>query len=84
MTKQKNIDKNFRHEPVISSLYYYDVYISQCSCGELYRNSEALDRHIEKSNKKTKSRPISISIKATEAEAKYLRDLRNWEKQSKK
>ena len=55
--ENKNVNnKNTKHihKRVISSLYYYDYYADECSCGDIYRSREALDRHIEKSNKNKK------------------------------
>lgn len=52
--KNKNTD-DVKHEQVISSLYYYDYYAAECSCGNIYRSRDALNRHIEKSNKNRRS-----------------------------
>ena len=38
---------------------------------------------INKKKKAKQSTPITLSIKATPAEAKYLRDLRRWERNGK-
>jgi len=48
--KKKSIDNkvsDFKHEEVISSLYYLDTRYVACSCGDIYTSRKAFDRHIE-------------------------------------
>ena len=51
---------------------------------ECYNCKDEIKKKKAKQLKKTKeSTPIILSIKATPAEAKYLRDLRRWEREGK-